>query len=259
MVEGLRHDVEKAAELFYRGRLKGCSSEIVTMSQTKFVGVLSGANKFGRWIPEPEIRARAVAGAANLDFSQALFIHPEITIHATAFWGGVHLIVPPNVVVEQKLGSLGRQKLGHFVHKLCGCLLAVHVGLRNGRAIMGGFGNSGGLYHSSSGAMPETMGNTQITIKVRGTAVMGSVSAMVNRRATPARLMTLEEAQLEMQQPAVPSTTQEDMRQQILGEVFAAAPILQHLNLPGATNQATPSAPPQQAQQVVQGIPVPEK
>ena len=27
----------------------GCSSEIVTMSQTKFVGVLSGANKFGRW------------------------------------------------------------------------------------------------------------------------------------------------------------------------------------------------------------------
>ena len=26
----------------------GCSSEIVTMSQTKFVGVLSGANKFGR-------------------------------------------------------------------------------------------------------------------------------------------------------------------------------------------------------------------
>jgi len=28
------------------------------------------------------------------------------------------------------------------------------------------------------------------------------------------------------------------MRQQILGEVFAAAPILQHLNLPGATNQA---------------------
>ena len=29
--------------------------------------------------------------------------------------------------------------------------------------------------------------------QVRGTAVMGSVSAMVNRRATPARLMTLEE------------------------------------------------------------------
>ena len=32
--------------------------------------------------------------------------------------------------------------------------------------------------------------------QVRGTAVMGSVSAMVNRRATPARLMTLEEALL---------------------------------------------------------------
>ena len=32
--------------------------------------------------------------------------------------------------------------------------------------------------------------------QVRGTAVMGSVSAMVNRRATPARLMTPEEARL---------------------------------------------------------------
>ena len=40
------------------------------------------------------------------------------------------------------------------------------------------------------------------------------------------------------------------MRQQILGEVFASAPILQHLNLPGVANQAPsapPSAPPQQA------------
>lgn len=46
--------------------------------------------------------------------------------------------------------------------------------------------------------------------EVRGTAVMGSVSAMVNRRAAPARLLTLEEAELEMQRPAAPSTTQED-------------------------------------------------
>ncbi|CAK9075424.1 unnamed protein product [Durusdinium trenchii] len=118
---------------------------------------------------------------------------------------------------------------------------------KNGRAIMGGFGNSGGLYHNSSGAMPETLGNTQITIKVLGTAVMGSVSAMVNRRATPARLMTLDEAHTEMGQPEAPSTTQEDLRQQILGDVLAANPILQRLNLPGATPAPAPTAPPQQA------------
>eukprot|EP00913_Durusdinium_trenchii_P017615 g16555.t1 len=76
---------------------------------SKFVGVLSGANQYGRWIPEPEIKARAFAGAATLDFSQALFIHPEITIRATAFWGGVHLIVPPNVVVEQMLRIVRRE------------------------------------------------------------------------------------------------------------------------------------------------------
>eukprot|EP00913_Durusdinium_trenchii_P017616 g16556.t1 len=126
---------------------------------------------------------------------------------------------------------------------------------------MGGFGNSGGLYHNSSGAMPETLGNTQITIKVLGTAVMGSVSAMVNRRATPARLMTLDEAHTEMGQPEAPSTTQEDLRQQILGDVLAANPILQRLNLPGATpadpgaQAPAPTAPPQQ---VVQGF-KPEK
>eukprot|EP00490_Sorites_sp_Unknown_P029212 CAMPEP_0114654852 /NCGR_PEP_ID=MMETSP0191-20121206/10717_1 /TAXON_ID=126664 /ORGANISM="Sorites sp." /LENGTH=250 /DNA_ID=CAMNT_0001870399 /DNA_START=57 /DNA_END=804 /DNA_ORIENTATION=+ len=182
------------------------------MSQSKFVGVLSGANKFGRWVPEPEIKARAVAGAANLDFSQALFVHPEITIHATAFWGGVHLIVPPNVVVEQ-----------------------------NGRAIMGGFGSSGGLYHSSTGAMPETLGNTQITIKVRGTAVMGSVSAMVNRRANPARLLTREQVEFELQQPAPPSTTQEDIRAQIFGDVVVSNPMLDYLEIawydqPAASN-----------------------
>eukprot|EP00440_Ansanella_granifera_P007899 gb/GFBE01008546.1/.p1 GENE.gb/GFBE01008546.1/~~gb/GFBE01008546.1/.p1 ORF type:complete len:113 (+),score=21.64 gb/GFBE01008546.1/:1-339(+) len=104
---------------------------------SRFVGFLHGANQFGRWIPPAEIKARAVAGGATIDFSQAFFTHPVISIRATAFWGGVTLVVPPNVVVEQ-----------------------------NGQAILGGFVGGGGVYHASQGAMPETASNSGITIRV---------------------------------------------------------------------------------------------
>ncbi|CAE7746965.1 unnamed protein product [Symbiodinium pilosum] len=163
------------------------------MSQSKYVGFLGGANKFGRWIPEPEIKARAVAGGATIDFSQALFVHPVITVHARAFWGGVTLVVPPNVTVEQ-----------------------------NGRAILGGFGDGGGVFHSSQGAVPETLANSGVTIRIVGTAVMGSVNAVVNRKARPGALLTMAEAAAKMQDPPEPSTTREDMRQQMLGDVLAA-------------------------------------
>ena len=155
---------------------------------SSFFGFLQGANQYGRWVPEPEIKAKALAGGSTLDFSQALFTHPVITVHACAFWGGVTIIVPPNVNVEQ-----------------------------NGKAILGGFGDGGGVYHSSHGSMPTTASRSNITIKIIGTAVMGAVSAMVNRNAPPAQLVSGEEASRIIQQVQAPtSTTREDMKQQIL-------------------------------------------
>jgi len=159
---------------------------------TSFVGFLHGANKYGRWVPEAELKARAIVGGSTLDFSQALFTHPVITIHATAFWGGVTLIVPPNVMVEQ-----------------------------SGRAILGGFGSSGGIYHSSRGPMPETASGAGITIKVVGTAVMGAVTAVVNQRAEAAQLLSWEAAQRLLLEPAPPSTTKSDVRQQLLDQALA--------------------------------------
>jgi len=207
------------------------------MSSAKYVGFLGGANKFGRWIPEQEIKARAVAGGATIDFSQALFVHPVITIRATAFWGGVSLIVPPNVLVQQ-----------------------------NGRAILGGFGDGGGVYHSSSGPVAETVSNSGVMIKIVGTAVMGSVSAMVNRKARPAELLTPEEAAAKMQEAAEPSTTRQDIREQVLGDVFAARaaaappvpPALQQALQAQAAAQHAAAQPQMQAQAVpvVQGVPV---
>jgi len=201
---------------------------------SNFFGFLSGANQYGRWVPEPVIKAKAIAGGSTLDFSQAIFVHPVITIKVTAYAGGVTLIVPPNVHVEQ-----------------------------NGEAILGGFGAGGGVYHRSRSAMPTTVSNSGITIKIEGTAVMGAVSAAVNRNAAPAQLVTLEEAaRIIREVPEQPSTTREDMRQQIIGDALsrrlasappAAAAALQRAMMPQGQNPTLL----QNRQQVVEGVPVP--
>mmetsp|Transcript_116145 Transcript_116145/g.375287 ORF Transcript_116145/g.375287 Transcript_116145/m.375287 type:complete len:279 (+) Transcript_116145:64-900(+) len=200
---------------------------------SRFVGFLKGADQYGRWVPEAEITARGVMGAATIDFSQALFTHSVIKIYTKAFWGGVTIIVPPGVSVEQ-----------------------------DGRAIMGGFGTSGGLYHSDAGGrLPETTTEAAITIKVEGTAIMGAIKAAVNQRAAPAQLISAQEAARILREvPEAPSTTRSDMLQQALGDAAAAlhlrgqcaqaAAVEQAMAARGFAQQPPPSA-------VVQGIPVP--
>jgi len=159
------------------------------------------------------------------------------------------LVVPPNVAVEQ-----------------------------HGKAILGGFGDSGGAFHGSSGTIPETASNAGITIKIAGTAVMGVVGVVVNQRAPPALLLTMEEATRLMQEPAPPSTTREDVYQQKLGEALArrdealarhlgtaqsaAAAALERANERGSgaallANHGPAAVPPANQQVVVQGVPVP--
>jgi len=182
---------------------------------SRFVGFMRGRSQYGRWVPEQDITARAVLGGATIDFSQAIFTHTEITVHSTAFWGGVTIIVPPNVAVEQ-----------------------------NGRAILGGFGGSGGLYHSNTGQSPALVSGSSagITIKVSGTAMMGAITAAVNKKAPPAQLVSAEEAARILREvPEEPSTTRQDMYQQAIQEALG-----RHLG---------GFQPPGQVP-VVQGIPV---
>eukprot|EP00930_Biecheleria_cincta_P029992 TRINITY_DN2080_c0_g1_i2.p1 TRINITY_DN2080_c0_g1~~TRINITY_DN2080_c0_g1_i2.p1 ORF type:complete len:218 (-),score=26.29 TRINITY_DN2080_c0_g1_i2:179-832(-) len=197
---------------------------------SRFVGFLNGANQYGRWIPEAQIKARAIAGGATLDFSQALFTEPIITIHATAFWGGVTLIVPPNVTVEQ-----------------------------DGRAILGGFGSCGGVYRSAHTSLAECTSNSDVTIRVVGTAVMGAVKALVNRNAPFAQLLTWDKAQGTLLEPAPASTTREDMRQQILNDALARRLASAHLAaaavLQAATGTQTCNAQVSQHGVVAQGVP----
>mmetsp|Transcript_8522 Transcript_8522/g.18163 ORF Transcript_8522/g.18163 Transcript_8522/m.18163 type:complete len:202 (-) Transcript_8522:164-769(-) len=199
------------------------------MSTTKFTGFMSGAGQYGRWVPPAEISAKAIMGGATVDFSQALFTHSVYTVYTKAFWGGVTLIVPPNVAVEQ-----------------------------NGHAIMGGFGGSGGLFHSSGGQMAETVSNAGIIVKVEGTAVMGAVSVTVNQMAAPAQLITAEEAARILREvPAQPSTTKEDVRRQAIEKALgslggARGDIVQGVlgaRLGGGQSSAAVATP-------VQGVPV---
>jgi len=204
---------------------------------SSFFGFLHGANQYGRWVPQPEIKAKALAGGSTLDFSQALFTHPVITVHACAFWGGVTVIVPPNVNVEQ-----------------------------NGKAILGGFGAGGGVYHSSHGSMPTTASNSDITIKIIGTAVMGAVGAIVNRNAEPAQLISWEEASTIIQLvPAPASTSREDVRQQIIGDALTrrissappvAAAALQHSMLQQGVHPTLLQSRQRLQVGVVQGVPL---
>lgn len=205
------------------------------MSSSSFFGFLHGADQYGRWVPGPVLNAKAVVGGSTLDFSQALFVHPVITIRARAFWGGVTLIVPPNVYVEQ-----------------------------NGTAVLGGFGGRGGVFcRQRTSAMPRAPSNSGITIKIEGTAVMGSVTIAVNRSASPARLMTWEEASRIIEEvPAPDTTTWEDMRQQIICDALSkrlasahpvAAAVFQHAMPQQGINPTLLQSRQQVARGVVEG------
>lgn len=192
---------------------------------SSFVAFLSGADQYGRWVPSEEVTASAYLGGSTVDFSQALFKHPVITIRSTAFWGSVTLIVPPNVAVEQ-----------------------------DGSAILGGFGEAGGVWsnHNTVGASQSA---APVTLRVVGTALMGRVNAVVNHRAKPAVLLSAEEVERILREvPPEPSTTVQDFmahamqaqlqaqqaqqaQQAALAQAFAQAAA-------GATNPMTPGMMP---------------
>jgi len=205
------------------------------MPANSFNGILCGANKYGRWIPEREIYAQAFMGGSTIDFSHAIFIEPVITIHAKAMWGGITIIVPPGVILEEDLGGL--------------------------------FGGSGGSCHRVASAQ-------DIVMKISGTSVMGDISTVVNPRAEPARLVTPGEAARIMREPPK-NANELDVVRSVLGGVFgdlaggAAANLRTAAPAPGAqqpthnasatqNGQHIPGAAAVSPSVVVQGIPAQE-
>ena len=101
------------------------------------IAVLGGTGRKGRWSPARNNFVISVMGGAELDFREAI-LPPGVTeVQIYAVWGGVEIVVPPDLHVE----SHGFALLGGFEHAAEDAV-APHPGaptLRiTGFAVMGG-------------------------------------------------------------------------------------------------------------------------
>ncbi|WP_037912782.1 DUF1707 SHOCT-like domain-containing protein [Actinacidiphila yeochonensis] len=64
------------------------------------VGILSGAERKGRWRVGNRITAIAFMGGIEIDLTEATFTSPEVVIQCTAVMGGISIRVPENVTLR---------------------------------------------------------------------------------------------------------------------------------------------------------------
>lgn len=103
----------------------------------RHLALMSGFTRRGVWTVPRELQIAAVMGGADLDLREAVWSSGECVVTVFAFWGGLTVVVGPEVDVRME-----------------------------GAGIMGGFdGPSGG--HLTPGAP---------VLRVRGVAIMGGVS-----------------------------------------------------------------------------------
>lgn len=76
-------------------------------------GIMGGSTRRGRWTPARHVTAIAVMGGVELDFREASFAPGVTEVQAFAFWGGVQIVVPPDVRVE----CSGIGVMGGFDHR----------------------------------------------------------------------------------------------------------------------------------------------
>jgi acyl-CoA synthetase (AMP-forming)/AMP-acid ligase II len=89
---------------------------------------------------------------------------------------------------------------------------------QDGQAIFGVFGDEGGIYASTCTDYSLCDRNQGVTVRIVGTALMGAVSVVVNKRATPAKLLSQEEVETILRDvPAEPSTTAQELFEQVVG------------------------------------------
>jgi hypothetical protein len=75
-------------------------SEVHPRDRQLLVAVMGGVSRSGSWVPARHTMVLAVMGGAELDFREAA-LGPGVTeISIFSFWGGVEIIVPPDVHVD---------------------------------------------------------------------------------------------------------------------------------------------------------------
>jgi hypothetical protein len=105
------------------------------------VAIMGGVAKKGRWTPARRTVVLAFMGGAEIDLREAILPAGEIEIAVFTVWGGVEIIVPPDIDVDV-----------------------------SGVAIMGGFDQQRGSSAPSSGGP---------TVRVTGFALMAGVEVSV--------------------------------------------------------------------------------
>ena len=117
--------------------------------QTVFA-LMGGSSRKGSWEPAARIDATAIMGGVNIDLREADLIEGTTTIRCFAFWGGIDIIVPPDVDVDA-----------------------------DGTGIMGGFD------HVDLRSREERGTSSVPLVRVEGVALMGGVTIRVKERKKP--------------------------------------------------------------------------
>jgi uncharacterized protein DUF1707/cell wall-active antibiotic response 4TMS protein YvqF len=66
------------------------------------VAIFGGATRKGRWHAERSMTAVTIFGGATLDFREAVLPAQEITLNTTCIFGGIEIIVPPEMRVTDR-------------------------------------------------------------------------------------------------------------------------------------------------------------
>lgn len=102
--------------------------------------IFGGVSRRGQWVVPAHYRVKAVFGGVDLDLREARLESAEVTIESKAVFGGVNIVVPPDVTV-----------------------------IMEGTGIFGGFGGDAEDVQPPAGAP---------VVRVTGKAVFGGVAVM---------------------------------------------------------------------------------
>ena len=66
------------------------------------INIFGGSDRSGRWSVAKELRSISIFGGSNIDFSDAVFLHPKTTMKVFCLFGGDNVYVPENINVVSK-------------------------------------------------------------------------------------------------------------------------------------------------------------
>ena len=85
-------------------------AELEGRRSQRLFAVFGGTQRKGAWVVPPKVKVRALFGGVDLDLTRAQFTADVTEFHCHAVFGGISIIVPPDVYVE----VLGTALFGGF-------------------------------------------------------------------------------------------------------------------------------------------------